>query len=422
MSPVHPCIPSMDVNKSLLNPFFEGYKLSFSDAIKVEYYPLETCAMQKSTPFSSDYHVMADEIYENKMKSSGNGLFYYISCAGDLISFSRDTLKTFIVHLGPIDSFTITETGVIVVLKGNSLTVLDNPCKSSFELAEISGKEFKLLKAKKIKEKNSLIVLLQSIGKMDNFNKDACEKLREKPAFGFYRIELVNCDFSSCDLLGWSLSRPSVVMVEEIEAIGDRILLGTCSGVVSQAEDEELARINDPIDVPSELGHVFNDDEDDDEENELLNNCRLTEFINSKASETFQFPEFTVSGICANEFQVPVKYLHNVIVYDFRGNLIKPEHVSTFPAINFIQNGKIDKKFTLFSEMFAFIMESKGNIYCYSKPDEAKVSSQYLIQLGDEEILGWAHEKRVTEVEDGAEIGKEVLFLLAKEKIYKIEI
>ena len=211
-------------------------------------------------------------------------------------------------------------------------------------------------------------------------------------------------------------------MVEEIEAIGDRILLVTCSGVVSQAEDEELARINDPIDAPSELGHVFNDDEDDDEENELLNNCRLTEFINSKASETFQFPEFTVSGICANEFQVPVKYLHNVIVYDFRGNLIKPEHVSTFPAINFIQNGKIDKKFTLFSEMFAFIMESKGNIYCYSKPDESKVSSQYLIQLGDEEILGWAHEKRVTEVEDGAEIGKEVLFLLAKEKIYKIEI
>lgn len=90
------------------------------------------------------------------------------------------------------------------------------------------------------------------------------------------------------------------------------------------------------------------------------------------------------------------------------------KHLTTFPALNFIQNGKIDKKFSIFGKDFAFVIETGGNVYCYAKPRELdqKTSPQYLVQL-DEEVYGWAYEI------DGKD---EVLFILSKEKIYKLTI
>lgn len=385
------------------------------ESIRVTYYPLEAAVMnQKSNFSSSDYQLMADEIYDNKLKSSsGNGssLLYYISSEGDLISFSSETLKCFKAHVGPIDSFAVTESGSVLVLTGKKLTV----SSSSYEL-EIAGNDngFKLLKAKTIQKDSkstSVVLLLQSIGKLKDFNK---EQSGERTAFGFYRIELKgsSSELISCDLLGWSLSRPSVVVIEDIEGLGDRIVLGTSSGIITE---DTATLINVPTESPTispGFTNLFNDEEEGDEESGLLNNCQLTEFTNSKASAERppQFPEFTVSGVSVHEFHVPVKHLYDVNIYDFRS----AKHVATFPAINFIQTGKIDKKFTVFCGKFALILETSGNIYCYTKPaDSAKVSPQYLIQLEDEEIFGFAG--------DGKE-EEDVLYLLTKEKIYRLEL
>lgn len=382
----------MEINRKLLKPFFEGYKLTLNDSIKVESYPLEFSVMKQREFTSSEYQVMADEIYDNKLKSSDNSLLYYISSEGALISFSRETLKSSVVHERPIDSFSVTECGLVFTLTGKKLKYNDD---CSFEL-DIKGDEFKLLKAKTNCDKT--IVLLQSIGKVKDFKKEA----GENTAFEFYRIELKGSDLVSCDLLGWSLTRPSVVMID-----GERIVLGTSSGIITEGSSDDTT-FDTLIDSPREFTNVFNDEEEEDEENDLLNNCRLTEFINSKDAP---FPDFTVSGVCVDELQVPIKHLYDVNVYDFRND---PLHVATFPAINFIQTGKIDKKFSVFGRNFALIIETSGNIYCYAKPaDDAKVSTQYLIQL-EEEIFGFAHEQDAEE--------KDILYLLTNEKIYKIEL
>ena len=121
--------------------------------------------------------------------------------------------------------------------------------------------------------------------------------------------------------------------------------------------------------------------------------------------------------------------------------------MATFPAMNFIQNGKIDRKFNVFCEEYAILIETSGNIYCYSTVKEEsdkeseseeeseseseegseleeagtstatiKTCSQYLVQL-NEEILGWSYEM-VNERDDK----KEILFILTSEKIYRIKL
>lgn len=391
----------MEINKELLKPFFEVYKLTQDDSINVDYYPLEASAAEhESTLNSSDYQILADEIYENKLKSFVDGsALYYISSEGDLISFSKETLKSSKVQAGPIDSFTIFPNGSVAVLTGKKVT-----CSlGSFEL-EISGEELKILKANDTEN----VVLIQSIGKLKDFNKKIDEKIGEKTTFGFYRVE-INENTCNCDLLGWSLSRPSVVFMKD-----DRILLGTSSGILTEEAGSTMVEM-ETVASESPTEHFTNvfDEEEAEEEDDELNNCRLSEFYCNELQNLKHFPEFTVSGICVNEFFVAAKHLYDVIVYDFRNSQSPPVHVDTFPAINFIQSGKIDKKFTVLGINFAFIIETNGNIYCYVKPvGGAKVSAQYLIQV-DEEIFGFFHDRRPVKDE-------EVLYLLTKNKIYRI--
>lgn len=404
-------LSKMEVKKELLKPFFNGYKLTFDDAIKLEFYPLEASVKGNELNPSLEYQIMADKIYENKLKSSReSGLLYYISSEGNLISFSRETLKSSTVYAGPIDSFALTENDLIVVMKEKYIKIQRVDSLESFmsmEL-EICGNEFKLLKTKMLDD-NSLIILIQSIGKVEDFNREADEQLSGKTGFGFYRVEVkVNECESNCKLLGWSLSRPLVTIIQSC----DNILLGTSTGIMQDGQKAESTSSIEAV----ETGTGVFDEEDEDEQNEILNNCRFSEFVKNDSSNT-QYQEFTIaSGTCVNELHVPVKYLYDVIVYDF-SNRTNPEHVSTFSAINFIQNGKIDKKFTVFGDKYAFIIETNGNIYCYAKPEaDSSFAAQYLIQLDDEEeVMGWAHESKDKDL-------KEILYLLAKKKIYKLEI
>ena len=104
-----------------------------------------------------------------------------------------------------------------------------------------------------------------------------------------------------------------------------------------------------------------------------------------------------------------------MIVYDF----VIARILNTFPRSQRLISSKtvkIDKKFTVFGDKYAFIIETNGNIYCYAKPvADSSSAAQYLIQLDDEEeVMGWAHESKEKEL-------KEVLYLLTKKKIYKLE-
>ena len=137
-------------------------------------------------------------------------------------------------------------------------------------------------------------------------------------------------------------------------------------------------------------------DADADEDNS--NSCLITEFNNN--SIIFEYPEIRISGSVSsiNDLKLAVKHLDDVIILDLISTG-KSKHLTTFPALNFIQSGKIDKKFSVFGKIFAFVIETSGNNFCYEKPAE--------------EVHGWAHEIEGDE--------EEILFILTKENFYKLK-
>lgn len=393
----------MEVKKTLLCPFFECYKFTETDDIKVKVnnFPLKypPASLKKLNSVSSQ--VLSDKVFENKLKSSSSfktssPSLFYLSNDYDLISFSKDNYE--IAKRGPIDSFLITEFDDIVSLAGDTLTFKD----LSFNLLNnLPSTEYKLLKAIILKS-GPLVILLQCTGKLKDLNGTDDERLY----FGFYRIEIDGSDLK-CLLLGWSLSRPLIKLIQVINDEKERILLGTSSGVTLPGSSNEVLPCDSEGYFPSVTLDLFDENEDEDAENDFFNNCRVSEFIDS--SFNFEYPEFTISGSCSDEFHIPTKHLHDTLIFHFKP--LKPDHISTFPALHFIQNGKIEKKFTVFTEKFAFILESFGNIYCYSSPgSNVKVSPQYLIELkDDDEVLGWA-------------FNNEILYLLTSKNIYTVEI
>ena len=389
----------MEADRTLLNPFFEGYKLSFDEAV-VDYFPLNWKCKNKETDGNVEFQVLADEIYENQLKKCGETVFY-LSEEGNLICFSYLKGKSIEIK-GPFECFGVKkeeETIFAKLISGGFVTIKDG--KTVEIPVNLDGDNFKVLHVKTIESK--ILIILQKISKVNDMKNAAekYEKLKEKTAFSFYKV-VIGDENVSCDLIGWSLSRP---LVSFIRPTGE-IILGTSTGIITLDSDDILTQKDESAVQKTET--VF--DSEDEDDNERFNNCRITEFKTD--STTFQYPELTISGSSVNDLQVATKYLYDVIVSELLTD--KSKHLTTFPALNFIQSGKIDKKFSVFAKEFAFIIETSGNVYCYAKPvaREQKSSLQYLVQL-NEEVYGWAYE--FDELEK-----TEILFILTSDRIYKL--
>ena len=478
----------MEIDRKLLNPFFEGYKLSFNNSKGpiVQFYDLNQSMIPNKCERNNlsdavDFQVLADQIYENRLQSTKNNL-YFLSKSNDLIFFSKQTLETSLIK-GPFDCF-----GVVSC---------ENNCKNDLILGGQAG-EFKLFVMSNESGKNassskfftiksqppihlenehykilglhnsskSLQVLLQKTVKIKDLENilslelEEYEKSLEKAAFVFYSLSIPLKDENlksvieltlKSEIIGWSSSRPNYSFVGL-----NRILLGAPTGLVllnvSVSTSDEKFVVGTEIKNEAERTSVIdpmklflddNQDYDDENESDLLTTCRISD-LRFKNNETetdnlillvqHQYPEVTIIGQSIRECNIPIKYLHDVVIFNLNASASvndekeeKPKHVQTFPAINFIQSGKVDRKFTIFGHDYAFIIEGNGNIYAYNydssdcqrSASAAPIlsSAQFLVQLELEghDVLGWS-----MEVEKEVEVEYEILYVLTVDKIFKI--
>lgn len=284
----------MEADRKLLNPFFEGYKLSF-DKVIVDYFPLKWKCKNKGTGDGEEnveFQVLAEGIYENKLKKSGDK-FYYLDEEGNLISFSKDGNK---LIKGRFECFGVTRDDEIIFAKKNSgdFVIIKN-----FEIIpvpiQLDGNNFKVLEVKVIE--SSIHVILQQLKRVENMkNGEKYEKLMDKTAFSFYKVVIGN-EGSSCELIGWSLSRP---LVSFIRSTGD-VILGSSTGIITEDSSVNTDEpVSDVKTLPKECP-----DEDNEEDDDNSNDCRITEF---NSLDKFQYPEVTISGSSVNDLQVAIKY------------------------------------------------------------------------------------------------------------------
>lgn len=385
----------MEVDRELINPEFECYKLSLDDsAFIVDYFPLISKCKGEETDGNVEFQVLADDIYENKLKRSGDK-FYYLNQENDLVCISNGTIS---MYPGPFECFGVAKDHDVIICVSNFDLIIIKSGKSRTESLPFKSRCFKILEVKLIK--SSIHLILQKLSKVKDMRKgEKYSKLLDKTAFCFYNVVIEDEDSFKCDLIGWSLSRPLVSFIRD----SGEIILGTSTTGIIYLENSEK------LEDTEEEYHSDSDSEGEDSSN----GCLVTEFNNNN---NIQYPELRISGSSVNDLQLAIKYLDDVIIL----NLIstgKTKHLTTFPALNFIQSGKIDKKFCVFGKEFAFVIEASGNIFIYSKPGDLKsqrTSFQYLAQL-NEEVYGWAHEI------EGERDTKETLFILTKENFYKLK-
>lgn len=389
----------MEVDRDMIYPEFECYKLSLEEKFIIDYLPLNSKCKGNETDGNVEFQVLADDIYENKLKRSGDK-FYYLNEQFDLVCVSLE--KSSIIS-GPFECFSVSKNhDIVICIKNGNLVIIKNGenLTEPFELKNVKILEVKVIGS-------SIHLILQKFSKVkDMRNGENFSKLLEKTAFCFYSV-VIDEGGLKYDLIGWSLSRPLVNFIRD----GGEIILGTSTGIITDGK----CNISNPEEfdtLPETVHEEGSGNEDEDEDGSYV--CRMIEFKNN--SIVFQYPEIRISGSAVNYLQVAAKHLDDVVIYDLVSTG-QTKHMKTFPALNFIQSGKIDKKFSVFGKRFAFIIETSGNVYCYTKPVDKsqQTSSQYLVQL-DEEVYGWAHEI------EGERENDEILIILTKEKIYKLKI
>lgn len=400
----------MEVNRELLNPFFEGYKLSLDEAKcpKIDFISVTVEAKEKTEKSSSDFQLLAEAIYENKLKASKEHL-YFIDKDDNIAGIPKNqSISDSLSIKGPFNCFDVTAEGLILAkhLVDGWVMVSEKITKIPLQ---IEG-DTKVLSMKA--EDSQIHAIIQAIRKVkdqvDESNASKFEKMKENPAFCFYKVKipLEDVSRSSCDLLGWSTSRPLFACLKgsSFDAI-----IGTSTGIIT-CDNGTSAKIIKTETIVNEEEYAGFNSEDEDEA-DSFNDCKIVEFPYDASFVAVYYPEITVSGSSVNDCQVAAKYLNDVIIYDCNKGTFN--HLTTFPAINYIQNGKKDRIFTVLGVKHAFIIESSGNVSCYVKPENAGelTSPQYYEQL-NEQVLGWAH---------SADEKEEILFILTKNKhIFKI--
>lgn len=413
----------MEVDRKLLNPHFEGYKLSFDASAQpsCDFFDLECEVAKDSNDKGSknEFQLVADRIYENKLKSN-DGSFFYLNSDWDLMVLSK-SLKSALKIPGPFKSFAVAEEFAITFGNSGSFELIypfkNEHLKRTTLLVSLDCVDsIKFLSAKVVGD--YLITIIQRVGlvkDVEGYNEEIYGKIKEKSAFSFMllSIPLSNPESgSTLKKIGWSHSRPLINFILP----NSNVIIGTNTGLTCCEGFEDVVEILKRDSIVNESDFVPSDEDEDG--NESFNDCVMFEFSNlcNKISKTF--PEVKISGESVKDLQVASKYLYDVIVNDLTEDGAIT-HVSTFPAIDFIQSGKIDRKFSIFGKEYAFILESGGNVYCYAKPAlKQTFAPQFLVQL-DEEIFGWSHEI----VENG--IDSEIcenLFILSLKKLYKISL
>ena len=237
----------MEIDRNLLNPFFEGYKLSVDEnkCPIVDYFPLKYHSKKLNEEIngpSTDFQILADEIYENKLKTGTGTKFYYLNDEENLISFSTKELKSSLIK-GPFECFSIAKEDLVLVkCKGSDdfklIKVKDDG--EDDEMISLSFDDFNFKKCKIleiVKFERNLYVLFQEttiIGNIPNINTEKYKEKLDKPCFLFFFACFDIEDFSkkSFNFIGWSCSRLNYSALKvEGEDGNCRIIIGSSTGI-----------------------------------------------------------------------------------------------------------------------------------------------------------------------------------------------
>ena len=402
-------MPFPQINPALLNPHFRGYKMAPDPPFAVSVHAHHRDIFQGDFDAAAgDFQLNADACLASYLAHAPDCLVFIAKDQRHVLLWDKDkdALSQCIPFPGPISSAVLLESIGLVAVQADGPLVFSSPGSFPIDTLVETG-AFRILGAC---DAEPPCLLVQQVVDAEKFTLATNRKHRH--VFIFY---LVNAASRTSTALAWSWTRPVFSSLSS-----QNICIATPSGlncIISRAKDACEPSVQPPPtdivlpDAPAAacdsaqnvIADALYDDEFED--NRDLNSCFVVLFD----MQTLKQQDVgEVSWIGPSIFDESVVISHGVDAVQF--SLGSFEHTSTFPAIAYIQSGKADRRFTLFTAQHAFIVDRKRLVYAYEQSRSA-TARQYLLPLPSDCgcIAGYSFDKK-----------RKCIYLLTSSAVVKI--